>query len=141
MNSPTKELIRLYAKQLKTPTLSQYEEVERQLEATARYDVFLLELLKRELAERQSSSQKRRIKQAKFPVLKTMDEFDCNRCPKVEKAFLRQLATCDFVKSKSNLVLGGQSRCWNDTLVYCAGHGSLPDGIPCSLLFRGQAGQ
>ena len=90
MNSPTKELIRLYAKQLKMPTFSQYEEVERQLEATAGYDVFLLELLKRELAERQSSSQKRRIKQAKFPVLKTMDEFDCNRCPNVEEAFLRE---------------------------------------------------
>ena len=107
MNSPTKELIRLYSKQLKMPTFSQYEEVERQLEATAGYDVFLLELLKRELAERQSSSQKRRIKHAKFPVLKTMDEFDCNRCPNVEEAFLRQLATCDFVKSKSNLVLVG----------------------------------
>ena len=45
MNGPTKELIRLYAKQLKMPTFSQYEEVERQLEATAGYDVFLLELL------------------------------------------------------------------------------------------------
>lgn len=104
---PTKELIRLYAKQQKMPTFSQHEEVERQQEGTAGYDVFLLELLKRELAERQSSSQKRRIKQAKFPGLKTMDEFDCNRCPNVEEAFLWQLATYNFIKAKSNLVLVG----------------------------------
>ena len=61
MISPTKELIRLHAKQLRMPTFAQYEEVERQLNPSAGYDVFLLELLKRELTERQSSSQKRRI--------------------------------------------------------------------------------
>lgn len=38
-----------------------------------------------------------------------MDEFDCNRCPNVEEAFLRQLATCDFIKAKSNLVLVGNA--------------------------------
>ena len=107
MISATKELIRLHAKQLRMPTFAQYEEVERQLEPSAGYDEFLLELLKRELNERQSSSQKRRIKQAKFPYIKTMDEFDCNRCPNVDGMFLRQLAGCDFVKSKSNLVLVG----------------------------------
>ena len=107
MISPTKELIRLHAKQLRMPTFAQYEEVERQLNPSAGYDVFLLELLKRELTERQSSSQKRRIKQAKFPYIKTMDEFDCDRCPNVEAMFLRQLAGCDFVKNKSNLVLVG----------------------------------
>ena len=36
-----------------------------------------------------------------------MDEFDCNRCPNVDGMFLRQLAGCDFVKNKSNLVLVG----------------------------------
>ena len=49
MISPTKELIRLHAKQLRMPTFAQYEEVERQLNPSAGYDVFLLELLKREL--------------------------------------------------------------------------------------------
>ena len=107
MISPTKELIRLHAKQLRMPTFAQYEEVERQLSPSAGYDEFLLELLKRELSERQSSSQKRRIKQARFPYIKTMDEFDCGRCPNVDAMFLRQLAGCDFVKNKSNLVLVG----------------------------------
>ena len=107
MISPTKELIRLHAKQLRMPTFAQYEEVERQLSPSAGYDEFLLELLKRELSERQSSSQKRRIKQARFPYIKTMDEFDCGRCPNVDAMFLRQLAGCEFVKNKSNLVLVG----------------------------------
>ena len=47
MISATKELIRLHAKQLRMPTFAQYEEVERQLEPSAGYDEFLLELLKR----------------------------------------------------------------------------------------------
>ena len=131
MNGPTKELIRLYAKQLKMPTFSQYEEVERQLEATAGYDVFLLELLKRELTERQSSSQKRRIKQAKFPVLKTMDEFDLS-------AAACHLRICE---SKIQSCSGGQSRCGKDTPIHCVGHGSLPDGIPCAVLLCRKTGQ
>ena len=51
MISPTKELIRLHAKQLRMPTFAQYEEIERQLDPSAGYDAFLLELLKRELNE------------------------------------------------------------------------------------------
>lgn len=47
-------------------TFVQYEKVERQLKPSAGFDVFLLELLKRELNDRQSSFQKRRITQAKI---------------------------------------------------------------------------
>ena len=40
MISPTKELTRLHAKQLRMPTFAQYEEVERQLSPSAGYDEF-----------------------------------------------------------------------------------------------------
>ena len=107
MVTPVGEMIRIYAKQLKMPTFLRYEELIRQLDPSAGYDAFLLELLKQEASERHSSSQRRRIKQARFPMMKTMDEFDCSRTPNVDPAFIRQLATCDFVRKKANVVMVG----------------------------------
>src|SRR5690554_5586065 len=62
--NPIKEQIKLYAKQLKTPTFTSYEKVIRQLTPGDGYDKFLCELLKQELSQRQVTSQKRRIKKA-----------------------------------------------------------------------------
>jgi len=107
MDTPVKEMIRIYAKQLRMPTFLSYENLIRQMKPSDGYDVFLLELLKQEAEERQFSGQRRRIKQARFPMCKTMDEFDFSRTPYVEPAFVRQLATCDFIKNKSNIVMIG----------------------------------
>ena len=52
MNSVQKEMIRLYAKQLRLPTFNNYEKVIRQLSADDGYAQFLIELMKQELAER-----------------------------------------------------------------------------------------
>lgn len=51
MNSVQKEMIRLYAKQLRLPTFNNYEKVIRQLSADDDYAQFLIELMKQELAE------------------------------------------------------------------------------------------
>ena len=51
MNSVQKEMIRLYAKQLRLPTFNNYEKVIRQLSADDGYAQFLIELMKQELAE------------------------------------------------------------------------------------------
>ena len=65
MNSVQKEMIRLYAKQLRLPTFNNYEKVIRQLSADDGYAQFLIELMKQELAERSAAGQKRRIKTRK----------------------------------------------------------------------------
>lgn len=82
MNSVLKKTIKLYAWQLKVPTFNNYEKVIRQLSPTDGYEQFLIELMKQEVAERLVSGQKRRIKAAKFPSLKTLDEFDMSRLEK-----------------------------------------------------------
>ena len=46
MNSVQKEMIRLYAKQLRLPTFNNYEKVIRQLSADDGYAQFLIELMK-----------------------------------------------------------------------------------------------
>ena len=107
MNSVQKETIRLYAKQLRLPTFNSYEKIIRQLSAEDGYEQFLIQLMKQELAERSVTGQKRRIKVARFPSPKTLDEFDLTRLENVSESTVRQLASCDFIKQRQNIVMIG----------------------------------
>lgn len=102
-----RELIKLYAKQLKTPTLMNFESIVRQLQPSDGYDEFLKQLLKIELDQRQENLQNRRIKSAKFPSFKTLDEFDFERLEVVSPAYVNELANCDFINQKQNIVMIG----------------------------------
>ena len=104
MNSIQKETIKFYAKQLRVPTFNNYEKIIRQLSVDDSYEQFLIELMKQELAERSVTGQKRRIKAAKFPSLKTLDEFDMTMLENVSESTVRQLASCDFIKQRQNIV-------------------------------------
>lgn len=88
MTTLKKEKIKLYAKQLRLPTFNNYDEVIRQLPNDATYEDFLILIMNEELEERSSSGIQRRIKSAKFPVLKSIDEFDSSRLEHVSEAKL-----------------------------------------------------
>ena len=103
MNSIQKETIKFYAKQLRVPTFNNYEKIIRQLSVDDSYEQFL----KQELAERSVTGQKRRIKAAKFPTLKTLDAFDMTRLENVSESTIQQLASCDFIKQRQNIVMIG----------------------------------
>lgn len=103
MNSIQKETIKFYAKQLRVPTFNNYEKIIRQLSVDDSYEQFL----KQELAERSVTGQKRRIKAATFPSLKTLDEFDMTRLENVSESTVRQIASCDFIKQRQNIVMIG----------------------------------
>jgi len=105
--NPVKETIKLYAKQLRTPTFHNYEQVVRQLSPGDGYDKFLSELMKLEVSQRQEAGQRRRIKKARFPYMKTLDEFDYSRLEHVSKSFIWELAVCDFIKKQQNIVMIG----------------------------------
>jgi DNA replication protein DnaC len=104
---PVKETIRLYAKQLRTPTFSRYENVVRQLAPSDGYDQFLCQLMKQELNQRQETSQRRRIKKAGFPIAKSLDEFEFGRLEHVSEAFVWELSSCDFINNRQNVVMIG----------------------------------
>lgn len=107
ITSLTNEKIKLYARQLRLPTFTDYEEVIRQLPNDAGYDDFLADMMFRELEERSSSGVQRRIKAARFPVIKSIDEFEVNRLEHVNSSKIASLASCDFIKSKQNIVMIG----------------------------------
>ena len=105
--SANKEIIKLYARQLKTPTFLNYDEIIRQLQSDDGYEEFLKEIMRMELLQRQDNLHKRRIKAAKFPIHKTIDEFDLNRLENVSKAYIAELVNCDFINQKQNILMIG----------------------------------
>ncbi len=106
--NPNAELIRLYAKQLKIPTFAEYGEILRQTDPSADFAQLLLELMKAEAASRQENQHRRRLKAAGFPYLKTMEEFDSSQLnDSVSPVFLNELASCQFISAKQNVVMIG----------------------------------
>lgn len=102
------EQIALYAKQLRIPTFAVYEQTLRQAAPDASFADILLELLKKESLVRQENQVKRRLKTAAFPYVKTLEEFDFKQLnPAVSPVFLNELATCQFIQEKRNLILIG----------------------------------
>ncbi len=107
MNDLKQQTIALYAKQLRIPMFTHYQEVIRGLGQDKGYEDFLISLMKKELHSRMESSQKRKIRAANFPYIKTMDELDYARFENVEESFLHELGSCDFVAKKQNIVMVG----------------------------------
>jgi DNA replication protein DnaC len=102
------ELIRLYAKQLKLPSFVRYEELLRQAEDQGYgYEQFLYTILEREIDQRQQNQQARRTRAARFPVKKSLDDFQFKQLPNVEEALVWQLATGEFIDRHENIIAIG----------------------------------
>ena len=102
-------LLASYLKTLKLPTmLAQYAEVARQCaEADASYEEFLERLAEREVAARQAKATERRLRQAGFPAAKDLADFDFTAVPKLNKKRMLDLARCEFIDQRANIVLAG----------------------------------
>jgi len=102
-------LLASYLKTLRLPTfLREYPAVARQCnEKDAPYELFLQQLAELEVQNRQAQGIQRRIKQAAFPVVKELADFDFSTVPKLNKKRVLDLARCQFVEQRANLVLNG----------------------------------
>jgi DNA replication protein DnaC len=79
-------------------------------EATANelsYLEFLNNLIEDELTVRQDRLLNRRLKQARFPELKTIDDFDFAFNPSINKQQIKKLATAAFAAHQQNILLIG----------------------------------
>jgi DNA replication protein DnaC len=71
------------------------------------YERFLETLLQTEQASRDAHGGEARIKQARFPARKTLEEFDFSFQRSVQKTLLLHLGQLDFLQAKENVVLLG----------------------------------
>jgi DNA replication protein DnaC len=95
---------------LRLPTmLNQYEECARQARETSEsYESFLLALTTREVEQRQANQLKRRLHEARFPVLKTLETTDLNKWPGFDSLQFREYVEGNYIARGENLVLIGK---------------------------------
>ena len=68
---------------------------------------YLLQLSELELLERERKAAERRLKAARFPVLKSLETFDFAARPSVNKVMVSQLARCEFIDRRENVLFVG----------------------------------
>ena len=104
-------LLAHHLKTLRLPTfLREYEKVARQCAAEGLDRVqFLARLVELEPIDRERRMVERRIKAAKFPVAKSLDSFDFKAIPALNKAQVLELARCEWIERRENVIALGPS--------------------------------
>ncbi len=73
------------------------------------YDEFLLDLTSAEIQARAGNRLKRRVREAKFPLLKPLETFDLQAAPELDIRVFRELTTCEYIKEHRNVIFLGSS--------------------------------
>lgn len=104
-------LIDAYLKQLKMPQAAKvYQSMAREAaDNNLTYEEFLLGVLEQEVHQRENNRIQRRIRQASFPVIKTLDNFDFIAIPSLNKPKVLALADGDFIRHKENILMVGNA--------------------------------
>jgi DNA replication protein DnaC len=106
---PSTLLLRHHLKVLKLPTmLRDYAAVAAACgQERIDYAGFLLRLAERELLERERKATERRLKEAAFPVVKTIDTFDFTARPSLNETLVRELLRGEYIERRENVLLVG----------------------------------
>ena len=96
---------------------------------------YLTELIAGEAAAREDRRVQRCIKQARFPVLKTLDQFDWNWPTKINRLLIQNLFHLDFVAKNANVVFISGTGLGKSHLMTALGHAACLRGH--SVLFTG----
>jgi DNA replication protein DnaC len=104
-------LLKHHLKLLKLPTMnSECEKIAaRAAQDNVDHLAFLLQLCELELIERERKAAERRLKAARFPGHKLLDEFDFQARPSVNKPLLLQLLQGDYLEQRENILVVGPS--------------------------------
>ena len=123
-------LLKHYLKKLKLPTiLREYEAMAVVcMKERCDYSTFLLRIVERESLDRQKRAAERRVKSARFPVIKTLDTFDFTLQPSINEKLVRELMTGEYLDRKENILLVGNSGTGKTHLVSSLGFASCMQG-------------
>jgi len=103
------DLLNSYLRQLRLPTFlksySQYavDAARNDLDHTR----FLLALAEQEVNQREHNMIQKRVKDARFPVLKELADFDFSAIPSLNKAMILDLARGEYLQKRSSIIFIG----------------------------------
>lgn len=97
--------------------LKNYEHEIKEAKQTKKdYEIFLDELLEKEIAQRKENGIKKRLRYAKFPIKKYIEDFDRRLYnPDFIKEF-EELESLEFIDKKENIILIRNTRCRKNSL-------------------------
>jgi len=109
MTMETNLLLDTYLKQLRLPAFARNygKFAEDAAQANLSYDRYLLALAEQEVAQREGSRRMRRIKAARFPVLKELADFDFSCVPSLSKQRVLELARGSYLDKAESILLVG----------------------------------
>jgi len=108
MSEQAKDKISAIARRLKLPVLAEFN---HHISNDQSFTANLLQLLELEALEKENRGIQRRTKSAGFPLIRMLDafEFDAKRMPYLHKEQVWEVAECDFIKEKRNVLAIGNS--------------------------------
>jgi DNA replication protein DnaC len=103
------DLVRAQTRQLKMPGLARaFESLGRQaLEERWSFEDYLHEALAIEIASRAESAVRQRLRDARFPEAKTLDQFDFAAADGIDAATVAELARGGWIARAENVLLAG----------------------------------
>jgi len=123
MSMTTNLLLAHHLKQLRLPTIAkQYASLAREaVEHGLSYEAYLLALVEQETVTREENQRQVRMRQATFPVPKTLDTFEFHYIPSLNKHKVLALAQGEFVEKHENLLIIGNSGTGKSHIVLALG--------------------
>ena len=110
MNDRSTLLREHHLKELKLPSfLRGYGKMPAQCAAGVDHPQYLLRLAELELIDRHQRMVERRIRAAQFPAVKTLDTLDFPSIPSLNKAMVMELARCEYIQRRKNVIAVGNS--------------------------------
>ena len=111
MNAGMKALLIENLKKLKLSTMIRNLEglIRQAKQEKLSYEEFVLNLSEAEVQARQENGRKRRLREAKFPLLKPLETFDFGAAPELDARLIKELSDCEYVKKPRNIIFMGKS--------------------------------
>jgi len=111
MSDTPQLLLAHHLKALRLPTfLREYDKIAQQCAAEGvDHPRYLLRLAELELIDRERRMVERRIKEARFPTVKSLDSFDFTAIPSLNKTLVLELARCEYIARRENVIAVGNS--------------------------------
>jgi DNA replication protein DnaC len=131
MNGPMPDELRQQLGYLNLPFMREHcEQLLRQAaEHQWSHADFLRRLVEGETAARQDRARQRRIQQARFPVLKTLQQFDFTWPAKINRLAVQDLFRLKFIEDKANVVIVGTVGLGKSHLCIALGHAAATAGF------------
>jgi len=123
-------LLNHYLKQLKLPTMLREYKVAAEACARENQDhiSYLSRLAEREILDREQRAAERRVKSAKFPVVKTLDTFDFKAQPGIKRALVLELMRGEYLDKRENILLVGNPGTGKTHIATALAHAACAQG-------------